>query len=330
MKSMTRQLLLTFLLLSAGGMFAQDKLAQTGFQFLSVVSDARGAALASTMATTEMHSSALFFNPATMATSEKAFDASFSLNEWIADIRHNNVSLSIAPNGGQYGVFGLSMQVVDYGEILGTVATNTVEQGYLDIGELDAGAFATGLGYAKRLNDRFSVGGQVKYVMQDLGRSVIPASDSTKTTAENDLGVMAFDFGTYYQTGFRSLAIGFAVRNFSQEVSFVRQGFQLPLTFNIGVSMNLFDLTAWDSEQQSVMFAVQANNARSRSEQVSFALEYIYRDLISLRGGYVTEADENDVTFGLGVAAAGITVDYAYTPFGLFDNVQRFSVRFTF
>jgi hypothetical protein len=55
------------LLLTNG--LAQDnqKLAQSGFQFLSVVSDARAAAMAEAMTSLEIGSSALFFNPAGMA-----------------------------------------------------------------------------------------------------------------------------------------------------------------------------------------------------------------------------------------------------------------------
>ncbi|HDQ44820.1 MAG TPA: DUF3308 domain-containing protein, partial [bacterium] len=41
-----------------------QKLAQTGFQFLSVVSDARGSAMAEALTSLETGSSALFFNPA--------------------------------------------------------------------------------------------------------------------------------------------------------------------------------------------------------------------------------------------------------------------------
>ena len=84
---------------------AQEKIAQTGFQFLSVVSDARGAALASSMVTLEARSNALFFNPATMGFNRNVVDISFSLNEWIADIKHNNISFSYTPNDGAYGVF---------------------------------------------------------------------------------------------------------------------------------------------------------------------------------------------------------------------------------
>lgn len=52
-------------------------------------------------------------------------------------------------------------------------------------------------------------------------------------------------------------------------------------------------------------------------------------DMLSLRGGYVSSNDENGLSFGLGVSHFGVGLDYAYTPFGVFDKVQRMSARFT-
>ena len=101
---------------------AQDyqKLAQTGFKFLSVVSDARGAAMSNTMTSLQIGSSALFFNPAGMSRMENTFDIAASNNQWIADIRHYTVSMAINPFKGDYGVLGFSLQYVNYGNFIGT------------------------------------------------------------------------------------------------------------------------------------------------------------------------------------------------------------------
>ncbi|MCD6100713.1 MAG: DUF3308 domain-containing protein, partial [Candidatus Marinimicrobia bacterium] len=48
-------------------LYSQKKLAQTGFQFLSVVSDARGGSMADAMTALELGSRGLFFNPAGMS-----------------------------------------------------------------------------------------------------------------------------------------------------------------------------------------------------------------------------------------------------------------------
>ncbi len=308
----------------------REKLAQTGLQFLSVISDARAAALAGTMTGLEANSSAMFFNPATMSMTTNFFDVSISHNKWIADIQHNAFSLSLQPAGGKYGVFGVSLQAVDYGEIFGTVVANNA-QGYEETGNISTSAFAIGLGYAKMLSDRFGVGGQVRWARQHLGDNAIAIdispTDTTTATVKNEVEVLSFDFGTIYRTGLKSLTFGFTVRNFSEEIEYAEESFQLPLVFSLGASINLVDLTSLNNKTHTLVLAIQATNERSHAEQVSFGLEYKFMNALMVRGGYITNNDEDDVSFGFGVTSFGLQLDYAYTPFGVFDKVQRFTVR---
>jgi hypothetical protein len=326
-------ILCAFALPSFGQTF--EKIAQTGFQFLSVSSDAKAAALAEAAASLELSSSSLFFNPAGMATMTKRFDVAFSMNRWIADINHNTFSAAFRPAGGKYGVFGVSVQSVDYGDIIWTTVANN-EQGYVDsndpafaggMGDLSAGGI--GLGYARALSDHFSVGGQVKWVHQRLGENVIPMQDSSRTTVKNELTPLAFDFGTLYKTGFKSLQFGMSVRNFSKEIKYSQESFQLPLVFTLGISMNLLDLVDWQGLKQSAVLSIDATHDRSHREQLLVGMDYTLMDVLSLRLGYIYGNDENNVTFGFGVNYFGIALDYAYTPFGIFDNVQRISARFS-
>ncbi len=331
MKKFTiRFLFCTILIMNIiGSSYAQDKLAQTGFQFLTVISDAKAAALGGSITAIESQSNALFFNPATMGFDTSLVSASFSLNQWLADIKHQNMSLAVQPFDGMLGVFGFSLQLVDYGEILGTrVADN--DQGYIDVGSIDASALAVGFGYAKAISEQFSVGGQIKWVRQSLGESVIQVDSSNSQTVTNKLSVMAFDFGTLFKTGFESLVFGMSVRNFSTEVKYVEEGFQLPLRFTLGISMDLVDFTNLDKGNNSLMLSVESINDRSHAQQVGFGLEYKFLQMFSLRGGYILENDENNFNYGLGVSWYGLTVDYAYSPYGLFGDINRFSVRFSY
>lgn len=311
---------------------AQDntKLAQTGLQFLSVVSDARASAMADAVTSTENQSSALFFNPACMANMSTLFHVTASRNEWIADIQHLAFSIAIRPAGGNLGVFGISVQSVDYGEVLGTI-TAPNDKGYEDTGILSPTALAVGVGYAKAISDRFSVGGQVKWVRQTLGESVLSASDSTTRISKNEVTPLAFDFGTLFKTGFKSLAFGMSVRNFSEEIEYAEEGFQLPLVFTMGISMNLMDVVKIGGmNNQSAVLSVDATHDRSHPEQLKVGLDYKPVEILSLRGGYIFNNDEDNITFGIGVSQFGFALDYAYTPFGAFDNVQRFTARFAF
>jgi len=321
------------LLLNIGAVYSTEnqKIAQTGFQFLSVMSDAKAVAMGGAVNSIEMQSGALFSNPATMAHMSEKISLSFSRNQWIADIDHNQVSLALNLMNGQIGVFGLSFQNVDYGDFIGTQVAD-IEAGYIRTGIFSPSAMVMGLGYAKGITDRFAVGGQAKMAYQDLGPASVPMEDIPDSTKkiDNDLSVWAYDFGTLFKTGWKSLAFGMSVRNFSREVEFSTEGFQLPLVFTIGASMDLMDLVEWETDfDQSLYLSIDATHYRSHPEQLLVGLDYRLMNLLSLRAGFATSSDEEDLSFGAGVSQFGFQLDYAYTPFGVFGNVQRVTARFS-
>ena len=157
-KLFTIKFSLLFTLLSSSSllMSGDKKLAQTGFQFLSVSSDARAGAMGDAMTTIFGQSSSLFFNPAGMSRQISFIDVSLSQNQWIAGINHNAISVSTAPYHGKYGVFGISFIHVDYGDIQGTMVWDN-SQGFIDTEILNPSAMAFGVGYAKSLSDKFSL-----------------------------------------------------------------------------------------------------------------------------------------------------------------------------
>jgi hypothetical protein len=325
--------------------FAQQenqKLAQTGFQFLSVVSDARAAAMAEAMTSLQIGSSALFFNPAGMANMTNLLDMTASNNQWIADITHNTFSLALSPSKGNYGVFGFSAQSVNYGKFYGTRVDKTTPLGYEDTGIFELSAVAFGLGYAKQLTDRFSVGGQARWVQQDLGGSLVAVnvrpdpSDTTNTRriadsslVDNQLSPFVFDFGTQFKTGIKSLVFGMSVRNFSKEVKYAQEGFQAPLVFTLGISMNVMDLVAGMPLDQALYVSLDASHFRDHPEQIKVGLDYRFMKILSLRGGYLANNQLDAFSFGIGVSHSGFAFDYSYTPSDVFDKVQRMTARFS-
>jgi len=330
------QLLLILLALISLVGAKNKKIAQTGFQFLSVTADARASGMGEAMTTIQGHSSSLFFNPAGMARSKNLLEVNFSQNTWIADINYNAVSVSMAPANGRYGVIGLSMQSVDYGEVQGTMVWAN-DQGFIDTEIFTPSAFSIGVGYARSLSDRFSIGGQVKTAYQYLGQSVVPETDTTLTVEKNTLSTMAYDFGTIYETGWHEFAFGMSVRNFSQEIKYQSEGFQLPLTFQIGASLNLLDFSALKflalpgTKTPSLLVSVDAIHPRSFSERMNIGLEYNLFDLLYLRYGKLINYDERSSAYGFGLAKSigkrFITIDYAYTHFGVLGFVQKLSIQ---
>lgn len=309
-------------------MAAQKKLAQTGFQFLSVVSDACGGAMADAMTAYPTKSNSLFFNPANMANMTTTMDAAFSQNSWIADIKHQTFSGAYRPWLGKYGVLGVSFQNVDYGDIQGTMVWGN-KDGFIDTEILNPSSYALGIGYALALSDKFAVGAQVKFVKQYYGKSVTIDQNYNRDVKKYVESMMAFDFGTIFKTGFRSLAFGMTIRDFSGEAKLEQDGFQLPLMFKMGLSMNTFDFILPNQQDQTLFAGIDAVHPRDYPEYVNLGLEYGLKKMLFLRGGYMLNHNEFNLTYGFGIQYMGFSFDYSNTPFDEFDNIQRLTMRFS-
>jgi hypothetical protein len=181
-------------------------------------------------------------------------------------------------------------------------------------------------------------------VHQDLGSSETaenitthyPGTDSSYRTADvvvvsNKLSPFVFDFGTLFKTGFKSLVFGMSVRNFSGEVKYASEGFQAPLAFTLGISMDLMDFVEGLAPDHALNFSIDASHHRDHPEQIKVGLEYQLMQMVAVRAGYASSSnDETDFSYGLGVSKYGFTFDYAYTPYGIFGAVQRMTVRFAY
>jgi hypothetical protein len=129
-----------------------------------------------------------------------------------------------------------------------------------------------------------------------------------------------------------------SIRNFSPELTYARDPFELPLTFQIGASMNLLDFTSMSPDLHSLRLGVDAERPRDFVEHLRIGGEYTFMDIVSLRAGlgqaFVGEDSEEGVSLGAGVKYGisnfGVGIDYAYTNFGIFEDVNRFAVHVSF
>ncbi|HEX2867402.1 MAG TPA: PorV/PorQ family protein [Ignavibacteriales bacterium] len=321
-------------LLTTGRLQAQDnqKLAQSGMKFMNATLDARTAGLGDAVTALDGNAAFLFSNPAGVARQENFLNATAGTMNWIADIKYMFGAVTFAPSGGDFGIIGVSAMSVNYGDFIETIpASNT--QGYYELGTFRPYAFSFGVSYAKALNDKLALGGSIKYAKQSLGAAVNGVdANNNYTKKDNVQGVLAFDFGLLYRTGFRSLNFAMSVKNFSQETKFEKENFQLPLTFRIGLSFNAMDLMEnVDKNMHSFLLSVDAIHYRDFPEQLSIGGEYTFMNTLSLRAGYNYPADERSYTVGVGVKQSyqnyGLGVDYSYTPYGVFNSVHRVNVN---
>lgn len=309
------------------------KYAQAGMGFLKIDVAADVAAMGGTYIGTPGRATAVFSNPAAMALLEGG-DVTAGVTNWIADIKL--YGLAAAYQVGNLGVFGVNVVSMDYGDFRRTIpyqGTDPVlrNQGFIDQGTFTVTELAVGVSYARQITGQFYVGGNVRFARQDLGEvEIINAFTGATEMTDSAVDNIVLDFGTMYYPGFHDLRFGASVRNFSNQNDYFNQRFELPLTLDFGIAMDVLTLvsSASGSENGTLTLALDWVHPRDFSERLHIGLEYGFLDTVFLRGGYKMNYDEEDFTAGLGVQLArsgyGLRADYAYSAFGeFFGSVHR-------
>ncbi len=310
-----------------------DKVGQSTMNFQLVSVSARGSALGDAVYAMCEGAEALFSNPAGVTEMKKKYDLNLMYTGWIAGISYAGGAFGW--DLGDIGTIGLSALTVDYGTIHATRLLSTSSQSqdvaYEDMGDMaNVGAYSFGLSYARALSREFSIGGTVRYTGQSLGESMLATG-----LKENSASVLVFDVGVKYSTGFRSFRFGMAFRNFSAQVKHEQIEEQLPLTFTLGVAMDMFDLLdPGHSNETSMTLGVDFLHSNNYSERVNMGLEYIALGMIALRGGFQTNRDMASWSAGVGVFTSiedyDLRFDYSYSQMQFFNGVNRLSLGFSF
>ncbi len=299
-----------------------DKVGTTSFQFLKIMPDARSTALGEAFTSVVNTSESVFWNPAGL-TRVSGTDVASSYVDWLLDISH--LSIAAAYHINNMGTFGLQAILTDMGEIEETRVDHLYrdeEKGIYNPGltgnTVKPGAMVFGISFARMLTDRFSFGLTVKYAREDL---VVKSASS-----------VVFDGGVLFNTGYNSLVLSAVLRHFGPQIKFHNKSYPLPQTFTLGLSAYLMAPEAsffLNSEENKLLLSYDLSQPRDYSQQHHLGMEYVFRDILFLRGGYKINFDEEGFTYGFGIAYASIRIDYSYSDFGEFLNaVHRFSVGF--
>ncbi|MFH1278270.1 MAG: PorV/PorQ family protein [Candidatus Eisenbacteria bacterium] len=294
------------------------KVGTIGAQFLKIGVGGRGVAMGESFVAVADDASALYWNPAGIAKLEGQSHFFFSHSTWPADIGHEFAGY-VFTYGGIPGVMGVSLNVLQMDPMIRTTEYHPDGRnlaGSEELEQFDAGDMAIGLSYARFLTDKFSFGGTVKWIHQGLEDEF----------AEG----LNFDFGTLYNTGFRTVTIGMTVVNIGPTMKFIDQEFSPPTTFKLGASMNTFR-----SAQHNVITSAEFNHPSDNKERANLGLEYEYTPLerftVALRGGYMANRDIQDYTLGFGVgfptaATAAAVVNYSFTNMNELGGTHQVSV----
>jgi hypothetical protein len=304
------------------------KVAQAGMSWLAIPVGARAAGMGNAFTAMANDASSVFWNPAGLAYTT-GINAFFNQTRWIADI---DVNAGVASyDAGGVGVFAVSFLSMDWGTIEGTQRADN-SQGYVETGAFSPTDWEIGLAYARQISSSFAIGGNLKYISENLGSGATGSFDNpTEYTAEMNL--LAFDLGTTYYTGYKDLRFSMSLQNFSKEPKYRSEHFSLPLTFKFGLAMDVSKFWT-ESSENHLTLAVDAIHPRDYTERLHIGAEYSYKDMIFLRAGYKSNYDEQDLSLGGGISynfgGIALGIDYSYLMFTNFDAVNMFSFNFMF
>ncbi|MCX6138528.1 MAG: PorV/PorQ family protein [Ignavibacteriales bacterium] len=311
-------ILLCFSLLSAQGTSSFKKVGTTGYVFLEIPVTARAAAMGDAASSSGDGVNGVFANPASITGLDGTHAIGLSYANWFADTKHE--ATAYAYNGGDAGVFSLSFVRLDFGEIQGTINPNPQSTGsYLVMDKFSGGAVSVGATYARRMTDRFSFGGTVKFVQEKFD---VPFLPQTSYASENVL----LDLGILYNTGFQTLQIGGVMRNFGMDAKYLQGIFKMPTEFRLGASI---DAVGSPDADHRVTVAVEALHPSDADERFNIGIEYWFAKMIAVRGGYKINYDEEHWSVGAGVRWSLVSFDAAYGDYGRLKSVVRMSAGVT-
>jgi len=309
-------------LLLASTTFAGDisRIGTTSGSQLLIPVGARSIALGSAVVSEVKGAEAIYYNPAGMAATTKS-EILFNNMTYIADIKVNYFAGLFS--GGNIGSFGLSIKSLDFGDIAET--TEIYPDG---TGDTYSPSFVVlGLSYSRMLTDRISAGLTGKYISEKI--------------METSASALAIDLGVQYSFN-NSLKLGVVMKNVGSKMqydgrnlerTFTMPGTQpgsdngyfrgvplasdIPSIFSFGLSyaVNI-------AEENSVRFSGEFANFNDASDQVFGGMEYGFKDLFFLRGGYTYDSQSpDDQIFGV---SAGAGIKY---PVGNFDFYFDYAYR---
>ena len=323
---MTKKLPLILLILALAATPASsteifEKVGTVGFQFLEIGAGPRGVAMGEAMVAATEDIEAIYWNPAGLRHIDGP-TAIFSYGTWPAEITHQFVGFAMEP-GFVPGIVGVSVTALSMDPMTLRTATNPGGVGV----EFDPGDIAIGVTYARVFTDRFSAGGTLRWVHSGLGDlSGLDEPGLEDFFVETVVG----DFGTLYDTGFRSLRIGLCIQNMGAEATYIDEPVPVPATFKFGVSMHVFETPG-----QTVTVAAEFKHPSDTSEKINVGAEYSLNDMYFLRAGYKLNYDEETFTAGGGArvmvgALGALGVDYSYSSFGYLGAVHRVGLSLQF
>ena len=344
MKKINLSLVLFLLIAFSVSDFAQfnrstAKVGTTVAQFLKIGAGARAIGMGGAYTAIANDIYGVYWNPAGVVNTPANGQAAFNHVNWLADISYDFAAASL--NVEEVGTFFITM--ISLGVPEDKVRTEDYPEG--DGRMWDAKSLAIGVGFARKLTDKFSVGVHLKYIREGVWN--------------NSASGMAVDIGTFYVTPFNDLVIGASISNFGTKMQldgrdilfnydpnndpnsgpnnvlskFEMGKYDLPLTFRLGLAMDVYK-----DRYFRTTAALDATHPNDNTEYVNTGVEFAYDEMFMFRLGYKSlflRDSEQGLTLGGGLKYQitdqfGLMLNYGWADYGRLKNVQFFDLGLMF
>jgi len=302
-----------------------ERAGTSGFQFLKVPVDARGAALGESVVADANDISALVWNPA-LAARLPGIQAGFHHTAYFVDVSLDFVGVTYRMPQGI--TLGASLQTMNSGEMKVTTEFEPSGTGetfrLIDV--------AAGFTLAQQLTDLFSYGITAKYIQESVAG----------LTASS----VVFDMGVHYMVGSTGARMAVAVRNFgfdgrpegelsrpviANDPVRIESDFEAmtpPTTFHLAFAYDILD----GNGGNSLTALAQLNNPNDNAEYWTLGAEYGFNRMFFLRAGYRFGVEEMDAPsmgagFELPFGSRKLGIDYGFNRMARLGNVHRFGLN---
>ena len=346
---MSRSILKLLIMVSL--IFAQNNVATTSAAFLEIGPGARSLGMGSAYVSVANDASSLYWNPAGIVNVSRPEVQSF-YTPWLVetDYYYNTAVVPLGP----YGNLGFSFTAITMDEMIVRTVQDPEPSDYGQ--KFDAGNISMGIAYAKKLTDRFSFGFQTKFIQESIWQMnaqgfAVDIGTLFITKRDLRIGMSVSNFGGKLGMEGNNTLVDIDVdeniygNNDRIDGNLGTAKWPLPLMFRFGISREFTF-----ASNMKCLFAVDAIHPNNNPEYLNIGLEYSAMDMVFLRVGkshtfYELSFQEDDqnisigpeqgISFGAGVKyqiprGPMINIDYVFTDFGIFNNIEGYSISFTF
>ncbi len=292
-----------------------DKPGNIACPFLKMSPTPRGEALGAAAIAITNDAGAVFSNPAGLMNIAN-FDAEIGRTNMPAGLH-----LSYFSFAKKFGHHAVAISMLGFATDDMKVRTVLQPQG---TGEtFYVGHYAYGLTYSRNYTDKFKVGFTGKILNLNMVSGVFD-----EVSWSGDIGLQYHSDLPGFLTG---TIIAVSIRNFGPQITYIKEGYGLPLIYTIGVAKPITSLFA---DRDKLYLAVNWNKSVDEKEKAQIGVEYNFNNILALRAGYKINSGEQDLTLGAGfntnIGTRQMRFSYSYTPFGMIGDIQKFALGFSF